>query len=101
MPEASRPGGEVAPGNRRRDVMAPLAFRLVQLIEMHSDRLAETMLMKLQSCDKCGSFERVPREEFRQRVYEIYEHLGEWLTDKREEEVARRSGCGASGRACC
>ena len=70
--------------------MAPLAFRLVQLIEMHSDRLAETMLMKLQSCDKCTSFERVPREEFRQRVYEIYDHLGEWLTDKREEDVARR-----------
>ena len=70
--------------------MVPPAFRLVQLIEMHSDRLAETMLMKLQSCDKCASFERVPREEFRQREYEIYGHLGEWLTDKREEDVARR-----------
>ena len=70
--------------------MAPLATRLVQLIEMHSDRLAETMLMKLQNCDKCGSFKYVPREEFRQRVYEVYEHLDEWLTSKREDDVARR-----------
>jgi hypothetical protein len=70
--------------------MAPLATRLVQLIEMHSDRLAETMLMKLQNSDKCGSFKYVSREEFRQRVYEVYDHLGEWLTSKREEDVARR-----------
>ena len=63
---------------------------LVQLIENNSDRLAETMLMKLQGCDKCESFRRVPREEFRQRVYEIYDHLGEWLLDKKEADVARR-----------
>jgi hypothetical protein len=63
---------------------------LVQLIENNSDRLAETMLMKLQSCEKCESFRHVPREEFRQRVYEIYDHLGEWLLDKKEAEVARR-----------
>ncbi len=68
----------------------PLAYRLVQLIETHSDRLAETMLMKLQHCEKCPSFKNVPREEFRQRVYEIYDHLGEWLTSKREGDVARR-----------
>ncbi len=67
-----------------------VAKRLVQLIEMHSDRLAETMLMKLQQSDKCPSFVNVPREEFRQRVYEIYEHLGEWLTGKKEEDIARR-----------
>ncbi len=63
---------------------------LVQLMENNSDRLAETMLMKLQSCDKCESFRHVPREEFRARVYEIYDHLGEWLLDKKEADVARR-----------
>ncbi len=68
----------------------PLAKRLVQAIEMHSDRLAETMLMRLRQSDKCPSFVNVPREEFRQRVYEIYDHLDEWLTDKKEEDIARR-----------
>ncbi len=66
------------------------ANNLVQLIENESDRLAETMLIKLQSCDKCTTFKHVPREEFRQRVYEIYDHLGEWLQNKKEEDVARR-----------
>jgi hypothetical protein len=64
--------------------------KLVQLIENHSDRLAETMLIKLQGCDKCTTFKHVPREEFRQRVYEIYDHLGEWLLGKKEQDVARR-----------
>jgi hypothetical protein len=64
--------------------------KLVQLIENHSDTLAETMLIRLQSCDKCTSFKHVPREEFRQRVYEIYDHLGEWLLSKKEGDVARR-----------
>jgi hypothetical protein len=67
-----------------------VADGLVQLIENNSDRLAETMLMRLQACDRCDSFRHVPREEFRQRVYEIYDHLGEWLMDKKESEVARR-----------
>ena len=67
-----------------------LANSLVQLIENQSDRLAETMLIKLQNCEKCTTFKRVPREEFRQRVYEIYDHLGEWLLNKQEEDVARR-----------
>lgn len=67
-----------------------VAEALVQLIENNSDRLAETMLMKLQACEKCEGFKRVPREEFRQRVYEIYDHLGEWVQGKREEDVARR-----------
>jgi hypothetical protein len=64
--------------------------RLVQLIETNSDRLAETMMMRLQTSDRLTSFKHVPREEFRQRVYEIYDHLGEWLQAKKEEDVARR-----------
>jgi hypothetical protein len=70
--------------------MMSLANNLVQLIENHSDRLAETMLIKLQNCEKCTTFKQVPREEFRQRVYEVYDHLGEWLLNKKEEDVARR-----------
>src|SRR5690349_22680153 len=67
-----------------------LAYRLVRLIETHSDRLAEGLLIKLQECDKCKSFTRIPTEEFRQRVFEIYQHLGEWLLGKKEEDIARR-----------
>ena len=67
-----------------------LAYRLVRLIETHSEPLAEGLLAKLQACDKCRSFQKVPSYEFRQRVYEIYHNLGEWLLSKKEEDVARR-----------
>lgn len=67
-----------------------LAYRLVRLIETHSERLAEGLLVKMQHCEKCKSFRQVPGEEFRQRAYEIYHHLGEWLLGKQEEDIARR-----------
>lgn len=67
-----------------------LAYRLVRLIETHSERLAEGMLERLRSCDKCNDFNKVPAQEFRQRVYELYDHLGEWLLGKKEEDIARR-----------
>lgn len=67
-----------------------LAYRLVRLIENHSERLAEGLLAKLQACDKCRGFSKVPAYEFRQRVYEIYHNLGEWLLGKKEEDIARR-----------
>lgn len=67
-----------------------LAYRLVRLIETHADRLAEGLLVKLQHCDKCQDFKKVPGEEFQQRVYEIYDHLGEWLLGKNEDDIARR-----------
>lgn len=67
-----------------------LSYRLVRLIENHSERLSETLLERLKSCDKCRAFQKVPAGEFRQRVYEIYQHLGEWLLGKKEEDIARR-----------
>ena len=67
-----------------------LAYRLVRLIENHSERLAETLLERLQKCEKCEAFHKVPAQEFRQRVYEIYDNLGEWLLGKKEEDIARR-----------
>lgn len=67
-----------------------LAYRLVRLIETHSERLAEGLETKLQACEKCQDFKKVPHEEFRQRVYEIYHNLGEWLLGKKEEDISRR-----------
>lgn len=67
-----------------------LAYRLVRLIENHSERLSETLLLRLKACTKCSAFKNVPADEFRQRVYEIYQHLGEWLLGKKEEDIAQR-----------
>lgn len=67
-----------------------LAYRLVRLIETHSERLADGLYHKLRHCEKCSAFANLPAEEFRQRTFEIYQHLGEWLLGKKEEEIARR-----------
>ncbi len=67
-----------------------LAYRLVKLIETHSDELAAGALEKLQQSPKTGSFGAVPAEEFRERVYEIYHSLGEWLLGKTESDIERR-----------
>ena len=67
-----------------------LAYRLVRLIETHAERLAEGLLVKMQKCEKCSAFKKLPADEFRQRVYEVYDHLGEWLLGKKEEDIEHR-----------
>jgi hypothetical protein len=68
-----------------------LAYRLVRLIETNADKLADGTLARLRHDEKTREFgERVPGEDFRAAVYEIYTHLGEWVIGKSEEEIARR-----------
>jgi len=67
-----------------------LAYRLVRLIETHSDALASGLLRKVQESEFTRDFRNVPAEELRQRVYEIYRHLGEWLLGKTEFDIEAR-----------
>ncbi len=67
-----------------------LAYRLVRLIEVHSEPLASGLLDRLCGCEKLPDYGRVPPEEFRQRVFEIYHNLGDWLLDKTESDIERR-----------
>lgn len=68
-----------------------LAYRLVRLIENHSDKLADSALKRLKEDEKTrGYFGRVPPEDFRAAIAEIYAHLGEWLMGKSELEIEVR-----------
>ncbi len=67
-----------------------LAYRLVRLIETHSETLANGLLEKLKKCDKCRDFSQIPQEEFKQRVTEIYHNLGDWLLGEGEQDIERR-----------
>jgi hypothetical protein len=68
-----------------------LAYRLVRLIETHADKLAESTLKKLEADPKTREYiGRVPREDFRAAISEIYSHLGEWVMGKSEEDIAHR-----------
>ena len=67
-----------------------LAYRLVRLIETHSDALAGGLLHKVQTSDLTLDYRNVPAEELKQRVYEIYRHLGDWLLGKSESDIQTR-----------
>jgi hypothetical protein len=67
-----------------------LAYRLVRLIETHSDGLARSLHKRYIEDPRCSAYANVPETELTQRVYEVYRHLGEWLMAKTESEVEAR-----------
>ena len=67
-----------------------LLYRLVRLIETHSQSLASSLLLRVQESDQVGDYRNVPPEELKQRVYEIYRHLGDWLLGKTEFDIEKR-----------
>ena len=68
-----------------------LAYRLVRLIETHSDALAAGLLEKVQHSELTTSVKaHVPADDLKQRVYEIYRHLGEWLLAKSAFDIELR-----------
>jgi hypothetical protein len=67
-----------------------LLYRLVRLIETHSQALAETLLTRVQESDHTRDYRKVPSEELKDRVYEIYRHLGDWLLGKTEFDIEKR-----------
>jgi hypothetical protein len=74
-----------------QETVMMMAYRFVRLIETHSDALAAGLLDKVQRSEFTPEVnQHVPREELRQRVYEIYRHLGDWLLGKTEFDIERR-----------
>jgi len=66
------------------------SYRLVRLIESHADALAGGLEEKVQASSQVGHFRNIPAHELRERVYEVYRHLGEWLLGKNELDIERR-----------
>ncbi len=67
-----------------------LLYRLVRLIESHSEALATSLLQKVQQSEHTRDFKNVPAKELTERVYEIYRHLGDWLLGKTEFDIEKR-----------
>jgi len=80
---------KVAGGCERRSHML-LAYRLVKLIETHSDGLARSLHELYRNDKKCSAYANVPDSELTAKVYEVYRHLGEWLLGKTEADVESR-----------
>ena len=67
-----------------------LAYRLLRLVETHSDALAAGLLEKTQNSALLADYQKVPPRELKQRVQEIYRHLAEWLLSKSDLDVEKR-----------
>ena len=67
-----------------------MAIRLVRLIETHADRLAHGLQHKFQHVKHCDDLRKVPAAELKDRSYEIYRNLSDWLTAKSEAEIEHR-----------
>ncbi len=67
-----------------------LAYRLLRLVENHSEALAVGLLEKTQNSPLLPGYRNVPPGELEQRVYEIYRHLADWLLGKSELDVEKR-----------
>ena len=68
-----------------------MLYRLVRLIETHSDALATCLLDQVQKSELTARYRtNVPPEDLRERVFEIYHHLGEWLMGKDEFHLEQR-----------
>ena len=65
-------------------------YRLVRLIETHSNELASALLNRVRNSEATPDYNLVPEEELRERVYDIYRHLGEWLITRDRFEVEAR-----------
>jgi hypothetical protein len=68
-----------------------MLYRLVRLIETHSEALAGCLLDRVRNSELTPSFQKnVPPEELKERVSEVYRHLGEWLIGKDELHLEQR-----------
>ena len=67
-----------------------MLYRLARLIENNSQALAVCLLDRVQNSEATPDYEDVPQEELKERVYEIYRHLGDWLITKNEFDLEER-----------
>ena len=66
------------------------SYRLVRLIESHADALAAGLEERVQNNVQVTHFRDISAHELKERVYEIYRHLGEWLLGKNELDIEQR-----------
>ncbi len=66
------------------------SYRLVRLIETHADALAAGLEQRVAASRQVTHFSDISAHELRDRVYEIYRHLGEWLLGKNELDIEQR-----------
>jgi hypothetical protein len=73
-----------------QEALMMMLYRFVRLIEDHSQALAACLLDRVQNSEATPDYKNVPPGELKERVYEIYKHLGDWLMSKDELDLETR-----------
>ncbi|MGO8736507.1 MAG: hypothetical protein ACLQVM_27360 [Terriglobia bacterium] len=77
-----------------------LSDRLVRMIEHHADELTRALVKNLQSNPRTASYHQLSWEAIHSRTYDVYKHLGLWLSSKAEEDIeAAYTGLGKRRKA--
>jgi hypothetical protein len=67
-----------------------LTYKLVRLIETHADALATSLVTKVHESPRLTEYRKVPVADLKNKVGEIYSHLGEWLSTRSESDIQQR-----------
>lgn len=65
-------------------------YRLMRFIESHANELAGCLVDRVHTSKATPDYQLVPDEDLKQRVYEIYRHLSDWLVTKDEFDLEHR-----------
>jgi hypothetical protein len=76
-----------------------LSTRLVRLIETHSEALSRALAAEIRASERTSDFREIPEHELQLGAIELYRHVGEWLLQKTEDDIARRFKAIAARRA--
>jgi hypothetical protein len=64
-----------------------ISAKLIELIENHAPQLARDITDDLVSNERTRSFRSVSRDELEPRIFNLLQHLGNWIGEPRAERV--------------
>ena len=64
-----------------------IAAKLVELIEIHARQLTSEVAHDLATNERTRGFGAVRLQDLEQRIFQILNHLGDWIGDARSEKV--------------
>jgi hypothetical protein len=64
-----------------------LSAKLIELIEIHANRLAADVARDLTTNERTRGFRAVPVEDLERRIFDIFHHLGNWIGDPKADQV--------------
>jgi hypothetical protein len=64
-----------------------IAAKLVELIEIHASRIARDVALDLITNERTRGFQAVRQQDLEQRIFQLLNHLGNWIGDPRSVKM--------------